>query len=79
MARGFYMTLVPTGDEMVIITGTVGEGKDEVSMEKACRIWQGYTSDGHEVEVAVIKILKIHPEAEAKLKSLLEALAKEGE
>ena len=53
----FYMKIVPTGDEMVLLEMSAPDGK--ATEQLTARVWRGITQSGHEIEVAVVKILKI--------------------
>ena len=67
----FYMTLQPTGDEIVIATFEAQpRSSDPEDAEAAvairsipditARIWKGTTLNGNEVEVAIVRLVKIH-------------------
>ena len=71
----FYMKLVPTGDEIVLFEGKANDGIEGMQQRLAARVWKGTTQSGHEIEVAVVKILKIEDVDSAVLRHRLQEIA----
>ena len=77
-----FMTLVPTGDEIVVVTGVEGTDSEgnpaQVIKEMTARIWKGTTNTGGKVEVAIVNILSMDARDRAALHDRYRELLDEG-
>lgn len=71
----FYMTLIPTTDEIVVVSQLVDQESGAVARKEiTARVWKGTTQSGNPVEVAVLQFLEIEELDERILKQRLEEL-----